>query len=422
MEIFIKSARVIDPGSPYHNKTISILIRDGIIREMGAVRGPVSKSAQIIDQQGLHVSPGFFDMQVSFRDPGHEYKEDLDSGCKAAAHGGFTGVALQPGTHPPVHTKSEIEYVKKKSAGNLVDVHPYGAITQNLQGKELAEMYDMHTAGAVAFSDDKHPVKDAGLLLRALLYVRNFGGLLIPFCDDATVSLQGMMHEGKVSTTLGLKGIPALAEDIMVARNLFLLEYTGGRMHFPTISTAGSVELIREAKKKKLKVTASVNAHHLALDDSAAQGFDSHVKVNPPLRSKEHIAALKKGLSDGTLDAIISDHAPEDAENKNVEFDYAAFGMTGLETCFGLAVTYSGLPLTGVIKALAVQPRKILGLPVPKVRKNEKANLTFFLPNKEWKLEEKHILSKSKNTPFLGKKLKGKVIGVVNNGQVRLAE
>ena len=425
MHLLIKSARVIDPNSPHNNKTVHIFIENGIIRKVQSTfpilfKNEIKNDFKIIDIEGLHVSPGFFDMQVNFRDPGHEYKEDLLSGCASASAGGFTGVAVMPGTQPPIHTKSEIEYVKNKTTGNLVDIFPVGAITHNTDGKELSEMYDMHSAGAVAFSDDKKPVSDAGLLMRALLYAKNFKGLLLAHCDEKTISLNGQMNEGKMSTSLGLKGIPALAEEVMVARNLFLCEYTNGKIHFQSVSTAGSVDLIRQAKKKGLKVTASVNAHHLALDDSSLSEFDTNCKINPPLRIKEDMDALKKGLADGTIDAITSDHSPEDEETKKVEFDYAAFGMIGLETCFALANTYSNLKLNDLVKKFAVNPRQILGLPVPKIKEKEKANLTFFLPNKEWKFEEKNIRSKSKNSPFIGKKMKGKVMAVVNNGKLEI--
>src|ERR1035437_7485263 len=427
MQLLIKSAKVVDPSSPHNGKTVSIFIENGIIRQVTpkgvlqtSAKLEVTSNTKVIDVEGLHVSPGFFDMQVNFRDPGHEYKEDLLSGCTSAAAGGFTGVAIMPGTHPPIHTKSEVEYVRRKTAGNIVDAFAVGAITQNTEGKELSEMYDMYTAGAIAFSDDKKPVSDAGLLMRALLYAKNFKGLLMAHCDEKTISLNGHMNEGKVSTSLGLKGIPALAEEVMVARNIFLCEYTGGKIHFQSVSTARSVELIRNAKKQGLKVTASVNAHHLALDDSSLKDFDTACKVNPPLRTKEDMAALKKGLADGTLDAITSDHSPEDEENKKVEFDYAAFGMIGLETCFALANTYSNLKLNDLIKKFAIRPREIFGLPIPKIKEKEKANLTLFLPSKEWKLEVNNIRSKSKNTPFVGKKLKGKVLGVVNNGKIEL--
>jgi dihydroorotase len=322
-----------------------------------------------------------------------------------------------PGTQPPIHTKAEIKYIRNKTAGNLVDVLPVGAISHHTDGKELSEMYDMHIAGAIAFSDDKKPVNDAGLMLRALLYAKNFKGLLLAHCDESTVSLNGQMNEGKTSTGLGLKGIPSLAEELMIARDLFLCEYTGGKIHFQSVSTARSVQLIREAKKKGLKVTASVNAYNLALEDSALKDFDTNCKANPPLRTKSDIDALKKGLADGTIDAITSDHRPEDEENKKVEFDYAAFGMIGLETSFALASTHSGLKLNDLIKKFAIRPRQILGLPVPGIKVKEKANLTLFLPNKEWKFEEKDIRSKSKNTPFAGKKLRGKIVGVVNNGK-----
>lgn len=420
MHLLIKSAKVIDPSSPYNGKTVNIFIQNGIIRKISTGKIDVSETTEIVERAGLHVSPGFFDMQVNFRDPGHEYKEDLMSGCSAAASGGFTGVAVMPGTHPPIHTKAEIEYIKNKAAGNLVDIFPVGTITHQMDGKELSEMYDMHTAGAVAFCDDKKPVSDAGLLMRAVLYAQNFNGLLLAHCDEKTISLNGQMNEGKTSTGLGLRGIPALAEELMIARNIFLCEYSGGKIHFQSVSSARSVELIRAAKKKGLKITASVNAHHIALDDSALNDFDTNCKVNPPLRTKMDMDALKKGLSDGTIDAITSDHSPEDEENKKVEFDYAAFGMIGLEICFALANTYSNLKLNDLIKKLSIRPREILGLAVPKIKEKEKANLTFFLPNKEWKLEEKDIRSKSKNTPFIAKKLKGKVMGVLNNGKLEL--
>jgi len=418
MQLLIKSAKIVDPSSPFNGKTASIFIEDGIIKEVRSQKSEAGSGIKIVDLPNLHVAPGFFDLQANFCDPGFEYKEDLLSGCGAAAAGGFTGVAVVPGTFPPIHTKSEVEYIKRKTAGNLVDVFPLGAVSHKLEGKELAEMYDMHCAGAIAFSDDKKSVADAGLMLRALLYVKSFNGLLITHCDETTISLNGQMHEEKTSAMLGLKGIPAVAEEAMVARNIFLCEYTGGRIHFPSVSTVKSVELIREAKRKKLKVTASVNAHHLALGDFLLKDFDTNYKVNPPLRSAADIASLKKGLADGTIDAITSDHRPEDEENKKLEFDYAAFGITGLETAFALANQFSGLKPEELVKKLSHLPRQILGIPIPKIKAGEKANLTLFNPALFWKYEENNIRSRSKNSPFIGKKLKGKIIGVINNGRM----
>lgn len=420
MQLLIKSAKVVDPNSTHHNKVVNIFIQDGFIKQISAAKIAVSNDTKIIDLTGLHVSPGFFDMQVNFQDPGNEHKEDLNSGCSSAAAGGFTGVAVVSGTTPPIHTKSEVEYIKIKSAGNIVDVYPIGTITHQQKGTDLAEMYDMHLAGSIAFSDYKKPLTDAGLLMRALLYVKNFDGLLITHCDEKSISLSGQMNEGIVSTSLGLKGMPALAEETMLVRNLFICEYADGKIHIPSVSTKRAVELIREAKKKKLKVTASVNAYSLALNESALKDFDSNCKVNPPLRTQEDINALLKGLADGTLDTITSDHLPEDVENKNVEFDYAAFGMIGLETCFAVCNTYSRLKLPELINALSIKPRQVAGVTVPKVKEKEKANLTLFLPNKEWKVSEQDIRSKSKNTPFIGKKLKGKIAGVVNNGTAKI--
>ncbi len=417
MDILIKSAKVVDSGSALNGKTVDILIENGRIT---AVRPGIkaAKGIRTFEAKNLHVSAGWFDMQVNFRDPGFEYKEDLNSGTRAAAQAGFTGVALMPSTHPPIHSKAEVEYVKNKTAASLVDVHPVGALSHNLEGKDISEMYDMHQSGAIAFSDDKKPVKDAGLLTRALLYAKNFGGLIITHCDERSISLDGKMNEGVSSTGLGLKGIPALAEELMVARNIFLAEYTEARIHFSSISTQGAVDLVREAKKKKLKVTASVNAHHLALDDSKLAGFDTNYKVNPPLRTKSDIGALQKALADGIIDVIVSDHSPEDSETKVTEFDHAAFGMTGLETIFALANMNKGkMKLADVVAKISTNPRRILGLPVPKIKAGEEANLTLFDPDMSWTLTEEKLLSKSKNTPFLGAKLKGKALAVINKGE-----
>lgn len=420
MNLLLKSALIIDPNSPHKGKRQDILIENGVIRSIkGSVKA--EKNVKVIEGKNLCASPGWFDMQVNFRDPGFEHKEDINSGIRAAAFGGFTGVAVMPSTNPPIHSKAEVEYIKNKSAGEIVDVYPVGTVSHKLEGKDISEMYDMHLSGAVAFSDDKKPVADAGLLMRALLYAKNFGGTIMTHCDDKSISAEGKMNEGIISTTLGLKGKPALAEELMVARNIFLAEYTVAKIHISSVSTGKSVSLIKEAKAKKLNITASVNAHHLMLDDSMLTEFDTNYKVNPPLRTQADIEALKKGIADGTIDAIVSDHLPQDIESKAVEFDYADNGMTGLETAFALVNTVKGkISIEQLVNKLAIRPREILNLNIPSIKEGEKANITFFDPEHEWQFTEKHIRSKSRNTPFIGKKFKGKVIGICNKGKVSL--
>ncbi len=421
MNILIKSVTVIDPHSAHNGKKVDLLVEKGIITEIKASI-KADKNYKVIESSDLCVSPGWLDMQANFRDPGFEYKEDLQSGAKAAAQGGFTGVCVMPGTNPPLHSKTQIDYVLNKTRNNLVDVYPVGCISDGHEGKELAEMYDMKQSGAIAFSDDKKAVKDAGLLVRALQYSSNINSFIITHCDDKTISHDGKMHEGETSTRIGLKGIPALAEEIMVQRNLAILEYTGGKLHFPTISTKGSVELIKQAKAKGLRVSAGVAAHNLLLEDTSLAEFDTHYKVNPPLRGKEDLEALKRGLSNGTIDVIVSDHSPEDIENKDLEFDFAASGITSLETAYASANTaLTKLSRETIVEKLAVQPRKILGIKLPLIKEGQEANLTVFDPSLKWKFENKHIQSKSRNTPFIGSTFTGKAIAVLNNKQVYLS-
>lgn len=419
MNILIKSARIIDSGSSHNGKVMDILIENGIITSIAAKINP-KKSIKTIETSNLHVSTGWLDMQVSFCDPGFEHKEDLNSGINAAIAGGFTGVAVVSSTNPPIHSKAEVEYVKNKTANYIVDVYPVGALSHKQEGKDISEMYDMHLSGAVAFSDDKKSINDAGLLMRALLYSQNFGGVIMTHCDEKSISLEGKMNEGITSTALGLKGIPALAEEMMVNRNIFLAEYTKAPVHISNISTQKSVALIKQAKSNGLKITASVNAYSIALDDTALNGFDSNYKLNPPLRTKTDIEALRKGISDGTIDAITSDHRPQDIESKDVEFDYAANGMIGLESAFGLINTNrEKIKLETIIQTLTTNPRNILKLAQPKIAEGEMANLTLFDPDAEWVFEKKSIQSKSANTPFLGTTFKGKVLGIINKKQFK---
>jgi dihydroorotase len=415
MKLLIQKAKIIDTKSSHNGKICDLLIEKGVIL---AIRDKIDAVAgvEIFSATNLHLSPGWFDMQANFRDPGYEYKEDLESGSAAAASGGFTGIALMPSTQPPIHSKAEVEYIRNKAKGGVVDIFPVGTLSRNHEGQELSEMYDMHLSGAIAFSDDKKPVKNSGLLLRALLYSKNFNRLIFTHCDEQSISADGKMNEGKMSTELGLKGIPALAEEVMLSRNIQLARYTGAPIHISSVSTAAAVEMIRLAKQSGLQISASVNAHHLCLDDTSLAEFDSNLKVNPPLRTAADRLALKKGLADGTIDVIVSDHSPEDPENKMLEFDLAAFGMLGLETAYAIANTYSGLKTETLVEKLALSPRKLLGIGIPTINEGEKANLSFFDPNLNWTFSAKDIRSKSRNTPFIGHVFTGKALGIFNQG------
>lgn len=417
MNILIKSAHIIDSKSPYNGKVVDVLIENGMITSIRSKIVP-QKNVKVIEAKNLHLSAGWLDMQVSFCDPGFEHKEDLNSGISAAIAGGYTGVAVVSSTNPPIHSKGDVQYIKNKTVNSIVDVHPIGTVSYRQEGKDISEMYDMQQAGAVAFSDDKKPITDAGLLMRALLYSQNFGSLIITHCDEKSISQDGKMNEGATSTILGLKGIPALAEELMVGRNIFLAEYTNAPIHISNISTQKSVSLVKQAKANGLKITASINAYNIALDDTSLLGFDSNYKLNPPLRIKSDMEALRKGLADGTIDAITSDHRPQDIESKDIEFDYASNGMIGLESAFGLINTNKGkIKLETIIDALTTNPRSILKLEQPKIAEGQQANITLFDPEAEWIFEKKSIRSKSTNTPFVGTKFKGKVIGIINKKQ-----
>ena len=420
MNILIKQARIIDSQSPFHGKVMDVLIEGGIIR---SIKSKINndKNIKTIEQEGLCISTGWVDMQVNFCDPGFEHKEDLETGVKAAMAGGFTSVAVVSSTNPPIHTKAQVQYIKKNTIDSMVDVYPIGTISHNQEGKELAEMYDMQQAGAVAFSDDKKSIAHSGLLMRALLYSKNFNALVMTHCDDKSLSDGGQMNEGVTSTKLGLKGIPALAEELMIARNIFLAEYCDAPIHIMNVSTQRSVELIKQAKAKKLKVSASVNAYNLVLDDTALMGFDSHYKVNPPLRTKADTEALRKAVADGIIDCITSDHRPQDIESKDVEFDHASNGMIGLESLFGLLNSNLGKQkIEDMIEALTTGPRKVLKLKECSIAEGQEANITLFNPSVEWTFDKKHIQSKSANTPFLGTKFTGKVVGIINKNKISL--
>jgi len=420
MEILIRSAKIIDTGSPFHNQVKDILIANGRIRKIGSKIQNTTKAKEI-KADNLHVSLGWFDLNTYLADPGYEHKETITSGCKAAAFGGFTHICCMPNTSPTIQTKSQVEYVLRKAADEAVSVHPLGAITHDCEGKDLAEMYDMHNAGAIAFTDGMMPSASAGMVERALLYVKAFDGLIMNHPEEKSISKNGTMHEGVVSTRMGLPAAPALAEEVAVNRDLYILGYTGSKLHFLDISLKKSVELIKQAKKKGLRITASVNAYNLMLDESAVGDYDTNSKVNPHLRAKEDITALAKALADGTIDTITSAHRPQDEECKKLEFDKADFGMIGLETCFAVANTalQGKADVSTIVNALSNNPRKILGLET-KIEEGTDADLTLFDPTMEWVFEAGHIKSQSKNTPFLGMLFIGKALGIVNKGKLVL--
>lgn len=419
MKLLLKSLKIVDPASKYHEKTVDIFIQDDKIVKIG--KNLTVSGAKVIDNIGACVSPGWFDIHVNFCDPGFETKEDLHSGARAAASGGFTGVAVMPNTQPSFHSKSEIEYICNQSKGLLVDVMPVGTVSHERAGKDLSEMYDMKLAGAVAFSDGNIPVRDAGLMSRALLYAKGIEVLVISFAEDPSIAQKGKMNEGEISTLLGVKGIPALAEELMVMRDIYLSEYHNTRIHFSCVSTSRSVELIRAAKKRGVAVTADVSINNLYFDDGKLVEFDSNYKVKPPLRTMQDIKALKAGLKDGTIDAICSQHTPEDLEHKNVEFEIASYGMIGLQTCFSLAIMSLSkmMSIESIIEKITSGPRNVLGLSMPVISEGEKANITIFDPEKTWTLKEERICSKSKNTPLLETPLVGKVLAVYNNQQFK---
>jgi len=415
--ILLRSVTIIHPASVYNNKKADVLFKDGHIEEISEAIAADGEDLVVIDAAGKYLSPGFFDLNANFGEPGYETREDLLSGSLAAAAGGFTGIAAQPSTNPPVHSKAEVSYIVNRSKELLADVYPLGCISYNREGKDLAELYDMRLAGAVAFSDGVRPVQDSGLMSRALLYAKGFDGLIFSYPEDVSIAGKGKMNEGEMSTYLGMKGVPALAEDMHISRDLYLAEYNDAPIHFSTVSSGRSVSLIREAKKRGIKVTCDVAAHHLVLTELELAGFDTNYKVKPPLRTAADVIALIEGLRDGTIDAIVSQHTPHEIEYKEVEFEIASFGITGFQTVLPL-VLMAGLSVAEIVEKLAIRPRNILNLPVPLFEKGEPANFVLFDTEEEWLFDAASNQSKSSNSPFLNQTLKGKVIITGNNKQL----
>jgi dihydroorotase len=417
MNLILRKATIIDPQSPFHNQTVDVKITNGVFEKIG-VSLAKSDTHQEFEQQGLHISQGWFDTSVSFGEPGFEDRETIANGLEVAAKSGFTGIALQPNSYPIIDNQSQVHFVKQKAKGFATELFPIGALTKASEGKDLAELFDMKNAGAVAFGDYGKSLSNANLMKIGLQYVQDFDGLVIAFCQDENIKGNGVANEGIVSTRLGLKGIPNLSEELIVARNLFLLEYTGGKLHIPTISTAKSVALIKEAKKKGLNVTCSVAVHHLVLTDEKLEGFDSRYKVSPPLRTEEDRKALVAGIKDNTIDCITSDHNPIDIENKKMEFDLAKNGTIGLESAFGALLTV--LSLEKIIEKLTFG-KTILNIESQYIKENNKVSISLFSVEDKWTFSKEHILSKSKNAAFLGQPMKGKTIGIYNQGKLILS-
>jgi dihydroorotase len=415
MKTLIRSAQILSPQSPFHKKIKNVLIQNGRIEEMGDKNYTADK---VIEAEGMILSAGWFDLGACVGDPGHEQREDLASLAKAASSGGFTEVAVLPNTNPTVQTKNEVSYITGNNESRLVQIHALAAVTKNCEGKELTEMIDLHEAGAVAFTDGLKPVWHTDIFLKSLQYLQKFDGLLIDHPEDNWLNLFGQMHEGPNSTMLGLKGMPRIAEEVAVSKNLELLGYAGGRVHFSKLSTAKVIDMVRSAKKKGLKVSCDIASYQPLLNDDVLSDFDTNYKVNPPLREKSDQDALIKGLKDGTIDVIVSNHIPLDDESKFLEFDLADFGMINLQTFAShLATLSNSVDMEVLIEKITDAPRRLLNLTPVTIDTGMKANLTLFDPNREWTFTPEVNFSKSRNSPWLGKTLKGKAVAVFGNSK-----
>jgi dihydroorotase len=417
--ILLKGGRVIDPAQGL-DKTSDVLIADGLVKAIEP--GAQQAGARVIDCAGQVVAPGFVDLHVHLREPGHEYKEDIVSGARSAAAGGFTTVCCMPNTNPVNDCRAVTDLIVRRAReAALVRVHPVGAVSKGLKGETLAEMGEMKDAGIVAVSDDGRPVMNADLMRRALEYARTFGLCVVQHAEDLTLSAGGVMNEGLNSTRAGLRGQPPMAESVMVARDIDLVAWTGARYHVAHLSTEAAVRSVREAKRRGLPVTAEVTPHHLTLTDAACCGYDTATKCAPPLRTDADIAALKEGLADGTIDCIATDHAPHAAQEKDVEFDQAAFGMIGLETALGLClklVDDKVLTLPQLVGKLTSGAAKVFELPAGTLARGATADVTVFDPRRMWKVDRTQLRSKSRNTPFHGWELRGQVTHTIVGGKL----
>jgi dihydroorotase len=414
MRILLQSPRILHTGSPFHNKEKNVLLQNGRILEIGDKNYSADR---VIKAEGMILSAGWLDIGTFVGDPGLEHKEDIDSLSRTAVPGGFTEVAVLPNTHPVVQTKNEVTYMTRNNENRLLQVHALAAVTKGTTGEELTDMIDLHHAGAVGFTDGLKPLWHTDVFYKALQYLQKVNGLLIEHAEDQWLNMFGQMHEGLQSTMLGMKGMPRIAEEIALNRNIDLLSYAGGKLHCSRLSTARSVDLVRAAKKK-FNITCDIASYQAVLNDSYLSSFDTNYKVNPPLRERSDNEALLKGLKDGTIDVICSAHLPQDEESKNLEFDLADAGISSLPTVGCNLVTLSEqVEWEILIEKVTINPRALLGLEVPVLEPEAKANLTLFDPSRTWTLDEKTFFSKGKNSPWYGKQVTGKAVAIFNNGK-----
>jgi dihydroorotase len=422
--ILLKSGRLIDPATNTDAVT-DILIVDGRI---ASIKKSITATAddRVVDLDGKIIAPGLIDIHVHLREPGYEHKETIETGTRSAAYGGFTAVCCMPNTNPAIDDESIVTFITtqgKKANDGMVDVFPIASVSKAREGKTLAPIAELVHAGAVGLSDDGAPVFDAKIMRRALEYATMYNVPVMQHCEIPELAHGGVMNEGRVSTELGLPGIPGIAEEIMIARDLLLAEYTNSRYHVCHMSTAVAVDLVRQGKKKGIKVTCEVTPHHFTVTEEIVRSYDTNTKMNPPLRTQKDVDAIKEGLKDGTIDVIATDHAPHSLDEKEVDYIQAPFGIVGLETAIGLTISelvdQNILTMRQMIEKLSTNPRKIIGKEIT-VAEGEPANLSFIDPTVEWKVEIAKFRSKSKNSPFEGRVLKGKAVGIFNHGKMLL--